>query len=242
MLKVTLHTGKPARANECNLLGRLDIGYASLDAHADYKAVMLSSGLGEQAPVTLKGYPRWSASLWDLVARVACLSLSGQEAVWPAEIPVARTGAYSVELSAIVEHWPDGLGTRRAKVGTAHLVMQSRRCNYRATFTDDILGSQTSTVFRHTPKVLTPWDLLVRAYAWTTTETFALPSRPKLYTPLPFEHEGTSYVCLDTVQEPARTGCLRWLLKRGVEAVTVPFVEGPCVTETRFVEFLQKAV
>jgi len=177
-----------------------------------------------------------------LVARAACLSLSGKETVWPAEMPIERTGAYALDLSAIVEHWPDGQDTRRATVGTAQIAMQSRRCNYRATFTDDILGSTTSTVFRHTPKVLMPWDLLVRAYAWTSTETFALPPRPTLYTPLPFKHEDKSYVCLDTVREPARTGCLRWMVKHAIKEVTVPFVDSPCVSEEQFVEFLRKAV
>ncbi len=90
--------------------------------------------------------------------------------------------------------------------------------------------------------MLTPWDLLVRAYAWTSTETFALPPRPTLYTPLPFKHEEKAYVCLDTVREPARTGCLRWMDKQAIKEVTVPFVAGSCVTEEHFVEFLRKAV
>lgn len=55
MLKVTLHYATPARVSAQNLLGRLDIGYAKLDAYADYKAVMFTAGVGEQPPVQLLG-------------------------------------------------------------------------------------------------------------------------------------------------------------------------------------------
>ena len=73
MLKVTLHNSTPSRASDRNVLGRLDIGYAKLDARADYKAVMFIAGVGEQRPVQLLDYPRWSASVWDLVTRVLAL-------------------------------------------------------------------------------------------------------------------------------------------------------------------------
>ena len=242
MLKVTLHASKPRAIGAENLLGRLDIGYATLDAVAEYKVLMLTAGIGEQAPARVKAYPRWSASIWDLVVRAACVSMNRQEAVWPPEIPVLRKGAFINNMTAVVEHWPDGLDTRRSVAGIAHVEMSGTRCNYRATFTDDMTDSRRSEVFRHTPIALTPWDLLTRAFAWTTTETFKLPVRPTLYTPIPIEYEGKSYVSLETVREPARTGCYRWLAKRLVEPVTLPFVDGPCVTEQQFVEFLRKAV
>jgi hypothetical protein len=53
---------------------------------------------------------------------------------------------------------------------------------------------------------------------------------------------GESYVPLETVREPARTGILRWLHKRGLSASTVDIVTGPCVTEAQFVEFLRRAI
>jgi len=242
MLKVTLHAGKPSAVSHFNLLGRLDIGYSRLDARADYKALLFTAGLGESPPVSLLDYPRWSASIWDLVARMVCLSISHKEAVWPEEMPNARKGAFIENLSVVVEHWPDGLQTRRSQVASAHIAMTSRRCNYRATFTDDILGSQTSQVFRHTPNILMAWDLLTRAYAQLATDTFALPARPTLYTPIPFDDAGKSYVSLDTVQEPARTGCLRWMAKQAIQPIVLGLVDGPCVTEQDFVKFLRTAV
>lgn len=242
MLKVTLHHATPARVSAQNILGRLDIGYARLDATADYKAVMQTSGLGEQSPITLTDYPRWSASIWDLVARIVCLGINRCEAIWPAEIPHQRRCAFIDDMTALVEHWLDGVHTRRASVGSAHLAMLRRKGRYEATFTDDILGSRTSEVFAHTPEALNAWDLLVRAYAWMMTETFVLPPRPQLYVPIPVPHAGDSYVGLDTVKEPARSGIRRWLSRRGIPPVSVDLLGGECVTEKNFVEFLRRAV
>ncbi|MBV8037349.1 hypothetical protein [Roseateles sp.] len=242
MLKLTLHASSPRNATPFNRVGMLDIAYEKLAARADYKALLWTAGIGEQAPVKLQNYPRWSASVWDLVIRIICLAISRKEEVWPAVIPNARKGAYTLELCAIVEHWPDGSDTRRTVVGTAHLKMCNRRCNYRATFEDDILGVRATEVFRHTPKVLNNWDLLTRAYAWLTTDSTQLAPRPELYKPIPIAVKDASYVHLDTVSEPARTGCYRWLEKQRIKTVEVPGIEGPCITEAQFVNFLQRAV
>ena len=241
MLKVTLHNAT-SRVNAQNVLGRLDIGYACLDAMADYKAVMQTAGLGEQPPVELKDYPRWSASIWDLVVRVVCLSISRRKAIWPTKIAYQRCGAFIDDLTAVVEHWPDGVHTRRASVANAHISMRRRRGHYTARFEDDILGSRQSEVFTHTPEALNAWDLLARAYAWTVNETFVLLPRPTLYTPIAVAHGDDSYVGLDTVSEPARSGIQRWMSRRGILPVSVDLLTGDCVTETHFIEFLMKAV
>jgi hypothetical protein len=157
-------------------------------------------------------------------------------------MPVLRRFAYIEELSAVVEHWPDGRSTGRATVAAAHVQMQRRRGSYRATFEDDLTGKVSSEQFRHTPEVLIPWDLLARAYAHCVTDTGALPKRPALYVPLPIEHEGASYVLLDTLKEPAATGVRRWMLREGIKAATIPAFEGDCITEAQFVRFLEKAV
>jgi hypothetical protein len=242
MLKVTLHSVPPARASANNMVGRMDIGCAKLGAIADYKVALFAAGIGELPPTRVDGYPRWSASVWDLVARAVCLSLNRREAVWPADIPVRRKGAYMQNLGAIVEHWPDGRSTGRATVATAHIKMRNRRCNYVATFEDDLVGEATSDVFAHTPEVITPWDLLTRAYAWTFNGTLELPKRPKLCVPLPVEHNGGSYVMLDTLQNPSRLGVRRWMVQRGIEPTAVDGFDGDCVTEAQFVRFLETAV
>ncbi len=242
MLKLSLHASAPRNVCAQNRIGSLDVAYEKLAARADYKAVMWTAGLGEQTPVKLENYPRWSASIWDLLVRVICLCMNRKEAIWPVDIPNRRAGAYAQHLTAIVEHWPDGFDTRRAVVGTAHIQMCATKRNYRATFDDDILGEQAAQVFRHTPDVLNAWDLLSRAYGCAATGSPELPARPELYKPIPVAMGAGSYVNLDTVSEPARTGCYRWLDKEGVETIEVPDIEGPCVTEHQFVTFLQKAI
>lgn len=242
MLKVTLHYATPSQASARNMLGRLDIAYARLDALADYKAVMFANAVGEMPPVQLLSYPRWSASVWDLVARAVCLSLNGSEAFPAGDLTTGRKGAFIDNMTALIEHWPDGGDSRRAAVGIAHVSMRKRRCHYSAAFEDDILGKRESSVFVHRPDGLSPWDLLARAYAWTVQERFELPARPVLYTPIPLQQGLGSFVPLDTVREPARTGIRRWLRRQGLATSTVDPVAGPCVTEACFVDFLRVAV
>lgn len=242
MLKLYIHSSTPDEVSPRNCRGRLDIGYDKLDAHATYKLVMTTAGLGESSPATLENYPRWSASMWDLAIRGVCLCLNRREAVWPAEVPRKRKGAFMDNLSAVVEHWPDGFETRRAVIGRAHVKRHHRNCHYIARFEDDILGSRESSVFVHTPEGLSPWDLLSRSYAWTVSESFVLPARPVLYTPIPVAHGTESFVSLETVAEPARTGITRWLARRGDTPVSVEGLLGPCVPESQFVTFLRQAV
>jgi hypothetical protein len=243
MLKISLHFATPSGASAENVLGRLDIGYAKLDAKADYKVVMFSSGKGDHSPAKVKEYPRWSASVWDLVARAICQSLHAAEVI-PKTDPM-RFGkcAFIDDLTAIIEHWPDGLDVRRSTIGTAHIHMNRRRGHYTAMFETDFQGQQAAGEdFWYKPKVMNPWDLLVNAYAWTAHQSFELPARPKLYKPIPFPAGNRSLVSLDTVNEPAYSGILKWLHKRGLPTLTSDLVDGPCVSEVHFVEFLRKAV
>lgn len=242
MLKVSLHYATPTTVSAVNVLGRVDIAYATLDARADYKAVMSMAGIGEQAPIRIEGYPRWSGSVWDLVARVICQTFNKREAIWPTELPFERKCAFIDDLTAVIEHWPDGLDTRRATIGTAHVRRGRRKGHYTARFDTDLQGAEESSVFLHTPLGLNPWDLLARAYAWTVNERFELPPRPTLYTPIPVQQGGESLVPLETVREPARTGLLRWLHRRGMAPLSVDGITGACVTEAHFVEFLRKVV
>jgi hypothetical protein len=74
MLRVSFHAGLPSQASRYNRLGWLDIGYAKLSPIANYKVFLFEAGIGGREPVYLDNYPRWSASLWDLVARAMALA------------------------------------------------------------------------------------------------------------------------------------------------------------------------
>ena len=243
MLKISLHFSTPSKASSENVLGRLDIGYARLDARADYKLVMFSSGFGEYPPAQLLSYPRWSGSVWDLVSRAVCTCLHGHEAIPQASDERCSRPAFIDDLSAIIEHWPDGLDVRRATIGTAHIRMTRRKGHYIATFETDVENdTQESTIFAHRHRQLQPWGLLARAYAWTVEERFYLPARPKLYLPIPIQDGAQTLVSLDTVSEPAYTGITKWMHKRDLKTLKSGIVEGPCVSESVFVEFLRSAV
>lgn len=76
MLRISVHAGLPSGASRYNRSDWLDIGYERLDADAEYKIVLFQAGIGACEPILLTGYPRWSASLWDLIARaIACGSI-----------------------------------------------------------------------------------------------------------------------------------------------------------------------
>lgn len=243
MLKVSLHFASPAKANAENVLGRLDIGYAKLDAWADYKVVMFSSGQGDHPPTQVKDYPRWSASVWDLVSRAICQCLYQGEALPKADPLRSGKFAFIDEMTALIEHWPDGMDVRRSTIGTAHIQMKRRRGLYEATFETDFQGQQAANdVFWHKPKVINAWELLVRAYARTANQSPDLPARPRLYKPIPISVGNRSLVNLETVPEPAYSGILKWMDKRGMQPIEIDVVDGPCVTEHDFVTFLSKAV
>ena len=75
MLRVTVHAGRPSQATRFNRQDWIDIGYQKLGVEATYKVVLWEQGIGARQPVYLESYPRWSSSLWDLVARAIALAL-----------------------------------------------------------------------------------------------------------------------------------------------------------------------
>lgn len=74
MLRVSVHAGLPSQASRYNRLGWLDVGYEDLKPVANYKVFLFEAGVGARETVYLENYPRWSSSLWDLVARAMALA------------------------------------------------------------------------------------------------------------------------------------------------------------------------
>lgn len=243
MIKVTLHAGGVAGASLFNMLGKLDFGYEKLDAVADYKAELFACGVGAYPMAFIKDYPRWSASIWDLVARIVCQSLYLREEL--PELPwdwSTKDRAYARKMSAVVEHWADGEQTRRARIGTAEITMGTRRCNYTCVLWDDLTGERESEMFRHAPEVLTHWDLLCRAINWTDHGQWQLPARPPLLLPTTFEHEGATLVSLGKLRQPARDGIRRWLADQELRAREVADMPSGAVDEGTFTRFLRSAI
>lgn len=241
MLKVTLHSSSLEAATAFNMLGKLELGYTRLDALADYKAELFVCGLGALPLARIENYPRWSASVWDLVLRLVSLSMNQREEM--PDVPSdRRTGAYARQMSAIIEHWADGEATQRARIGTAEITMRPRRCSYTCNLWDDMVGGRVSEVFRHTPEVLQHWDLLCRAIAWTECGAPTVPARPPLMLPASFEHEGKKLIAIGRLKQPARDGLRRWLAKNAIEPLVLDDAPSGTVEEATYTRFLKEAV
>ncbi|MFG6463726.1 hypothetical protein ACG04Q_19285 [Roseateles sp. DXS20W] len=243
MFTVTLHTGLLKDASLHNMLGRLDFGYSKLDIVADYKSELFSCGVGSHGIRELKDYPRWSATIWDLVARLVAVGLYVKEALpeMPHE-PASPRGASATRMCAVIEHWSELEETRRARVGWAQLTSQGRACDYVCQLSDDLLGTRTSAVFRHAPEVLQHWDLLARAVSWTYSKSWQLPERPTLRVPKPFEEMGKRYVGLSKVPDPARSGLERWLAREGIAVARPANAPSGIVPEDLYNRFMSKVL
>src|SRR6478672_10353086 len=173
MLKVFLRCAAFDDVSANNLVGRLDIAYEELAIYADYKAVIVLAGVGEVPPAFVREYPRWSETIWDLVARAICVCLHKDEVLPP--LPHKRSGAFMGHLTAVIEHWPDGFATGRSTAGKAEIIMTRRRRHYDVIFEDDITGTIEAQGLIHTPDGLNAWDLLARGYAWAKQGSHELP-------------------------------------------------------------------
>ena len=206
MLRVTVHAGAPAERTAANQLAVLDIAYAKREALADYLVALSLRGAGELEPATVSAYPRWSASLWDLVARAAAQALYRTEDL-PAFGRPDRRCAYARHLCAAIERATlDGHGL---ELGLADIEQrETRRGRYRVRLTEDIAGEREAE-FDYGVRVLNPADLLLRAICWALAGREALPSRPTLIVPPALVIDGVERFHIAALAEPARTGFIR---------------------------------
>lgn len=217
MIRVYLHTGPVAKRTHANQVAVLDIAYATQKAFSDYLVAASLSGQGEVQPDTVASYPRWSGSLWDLTARAITRILYRADQAPPLKAPDRRC-AYSTHLSAYIER-----ATRTSQgveLGTADIVQTGRqRGVYTATFDEDILGKR-SAQFAYGLKALQPLDLLLRAICHAYFGQDTLAPRPKLIMPPTLQIDGKQVFDVAALDEPARTGFLRYHGKE--EATLVP--------------------
>jgi hypothetical protein len=180
MLRVHLHIGALCARNTSNRLAAIDIAYASKGAFSDYMVAMSMAGVGEVAPDRVSRYPRWSGSLWDLVAR-ACTRLLYRADQAPEMVTPDRRCAYATHLCAVIERAT--LTEQGIELGTAEIVQDvGTRGIYSATFDEDILGKR-SAQFAYGLKSLNAVDLLLRAICFAYFNQDTLAPRPKLILP-----------------------------------------------------------
>jgi hypothetical protein len=94
VLRVTIELLPGGRENGKRVIATADIARLSGGAIADYRVTLRDAMLGEIGePVVVTRYPRWAASVWDLVLRGIAVALNrGSEALPPRpiqlEVPV----------------------------------------------------------------------------------------------------------------------------------------------------------
>ena len=203
MLRVLLHTGQLSARNPANLMSTLDIAYQKQEAWADYSVAFSLKGTGTVKPDEILGYPRWSASVWDLVARGLTRILYRADQAPPSPTPDRRC-AYATRLCAVVEKSTgDARGVELATVEISQVGNQ--RGVYTALFREDILGER-SAGFTYGLKSLLPADLLLRAICWAYFDKDVLGARPALILPPAVKINGIDLFDANALPEPARTG------------------------------------
>ena len=96
MLKVTVEIWPGGRESGRRALAAADIGRMRNGALADYRVELHEDGQGGIRSAGLLDYPRYSTTVWDLVARAIAVALTGKEELPPRprklDVPVHVAG------------------------------------------------------------------------------------------------------------------------------------------------------
>ncbi|WP_287924901.1 hypothetical protein [Diaphorobacter sp.] len=234
MLRVYLHTGDLKDRCPANQMAVIDIAYAKKEALADYLVGMNLRGHGEVEPDYVLRYPRWSASLWDLVAR-ALLRLLYRANQAPASAKPDKRCAYATRLCAVIERATlEGGGVILATGTIAQL--DGQRGHYTAILDEDISGQHVGH-FVYGTKRLNMADLLLRAICAALTGTDTLGPYPALILPPTMQIDGEDRFHVEALTEPAKTGFQRY---RGINFPTADAPE-PLVKAQDYVNFLMRS-
>jgi hypothetical protein len=207
MLRVLIHSSDLAGRNPGNIVATLDIAYADQAAWSNYTVGFSLKGVGETQPDTVREYPRWAASVWDLVAR-ALTRILYREAIAPESPKPDRRCAYATKLCAVLEKSTES--ERGVELATVEIAqVGTRRGEYTAIFREDILGERGAS-FTYGLKSLLPADLLLRAICWAYFDKGVLGPRPALVLPATIEVDKVHVFDANALPEPARTGFHRY--------------------------------
>lgn len=207
MLRVLLHSGHLTTRNPGNLMATLDIAYKKQEAWADYSVAFALKGTGTVETDEVLGYPRWSGSVWDLVARGLTRILYRADQAPPSPTPDRRC-AYATRLCAVIEKSTGS--SRGIEVATVEISqVGSQRGVYTAIFKEDISGDRAASFTYGLKSLLAP-DLLLRAICWAYFGKDVLGERPHLILPSSVKINGVDMFDANALAEPAKTGFSRF--------------------------------
>lgn len=249
MIKLSIFAGPLESANLHNRLAWLDLAYHEVRPYASYKACLFQSGQGCSPTVLLRSYPRWSSSIWDLMARVIslCLNVQGKEEgqdleVLPEPIGGSKAVAFAEEISATVEHHAGGKVTRIRTVCTMSIKRGRKKGSYVASLTDNMGQSFEGIEVVYRPSVFQPALLVAKvACQHLHGDSNKLPTRPLLVLPRPQAEKGYNWICVHAVREPAKSGFLRWLSESKIPLITSDLY-GEVVDADYYAQFLTESL
>lgn len=232
MLRLHIHTGDLDARSQANQVATVDIAYLKKEALSDYLVHMTARGQGEVNPDRVLQYPRWSASLWDLVARGLTRVMYQSDQPPPSQKPDKRC-AYATRLCAVLER--DDLESQGVLLGTVEIAqIPGQRGHYQAALNADITGRQEGK-FAYGAKRLDLVDLLLRGLCSALYGKDTLGPLPGLILPPAVRIEGEDRFHVEALPEPAKTGFARFLALSGK-----PDASNPLARAEHYVEFLMK--
>lgn len=249
MIKLSIFAGPLESANLHTRLAWLDLAYHEVKPYANYKTCLFQNGLGCSPTVMLRTYPRWSSSIWDLMARAISLCLNtlkegeGQDLeVLPEPIGGSKAIAFADEISATVEHHAGGKVTRIRTVCTMSIKRGRKKGSYVASLTDNMGQSFDGIEVVYRPSVFQPALLVAKvACQHLHGDSTKLPARPLLVLPRPQDEEGYNWICVHAVREPAKSGFLRWLSESKIPLITSDMY-GEVVDADYYAQFLTESL
>lgn len=248
MIRLSIFAGPLSDASQFTRLAWLDVAYLKVAPYASYKTCLFQNGRGAGPTSVIMDYPRWSSSLWDLLARAICIHLNNQRLVEddkesiPPPLVDKPNLAFAEELSVRVEHHSGGKVTRIRTLCTMSVLKGKRKGSYVASLTDNLGKSYEGIEVVYRPSIFEP-ALLVAMVACKHLhgDSASLPPRPLLVLPSAQEEQGYKWVCVNAVREPAKSGFLRWLAE-SKEPIIHSDAYGEVVNADLYARFLMESL
>lgn len=144
MLKITVSL-IPGGVGTERKLGELHISNVGGGAVADYQCVLYGDDLPGPVRAAVRRYPRWSASVWDLVGRAIAKSLSGQERLPvrpdPVTVPIYTDGDLPYVRMCEIPEPARSAFERRMRWSTVPVIPGKGDCAYSWDWLDFIEGA-----------------------------------------------------------------------------------------------------
>lgn len=227
MIKLSIYAGPIESASLHTRLAWLDLAYHKVGPYSDYKTCLFQNGHGCGPTLILKRYPRWSSSIWDLLARAICINLNASadsELTDPECMPAVNNQtkaiAFAEEISAQVEHHQGGKVTKITTICSMSIKKGRKKGMYAASLSDNMGQSFDNIEVVYRPSVFQPALLVAKvACQLLHGDPESLPSRPLLLLPHAQEEGGLKWVCVHAVREPAKRGFMRWLAESNIPLI-----------------------